>query len=199
VSRTITVQPFLASLAPARATTPFVMALPVVPSQNGNSPWSPRTTPAAAPTIDVEAIRREAIASGRDEGLRETAALRAQLQRAIDALTDATVKAAATQAAAIADAATAVVGAWLGAAPSFKPLVEAWLAKCTEPAQAHVHPSSAAQLRAAIGDAAIAIVEDPRIAPGDLALRSHTLELDHRWADRLAALRIAIQTQLEAG
>ena len=73
-------QPFLSSVAtPTRS---LQSALPAIATTPAPSPWSPKTSSATAPTgpaIDVEAIRAEAIESGRAEGLRETAALRDRL------------------------------------------------------------------------------------------------------------------------
>jgi flagellar biosynthesis/type III secretory pathway protein FliH len=189
-------QPFLASLQSPVGTASFASSLPVIATAPATSPWSPQPTVASA-QVDVSAFRAEAIASGRAEGLRETEALRAQLAAAVAKLDAATSTAAALATAQIAEAATAIVEAWLGRAPAFQPIVAAWLARTAEPTTARVHPADVAALATAVGEAAIRIVPDATVARGDLHLRAAALELDHKWAERLAELRTAIHAAVE--
>jgi flagellar biosynthesis/type III secretory pathway protein FliH len=193
-------QPFLASLQAPVPARPFAATLPIVATPPANSPWSPKPEApvVAQPMIDVIAVRNEAIAAGRAEGLKETAALRAQLAAAIARLDAATADATVLATGQIAEAATTIVDAWIGKAPRFQPLVVGWLARTAEPSVARVNPSDVEALRTAIGDARIAIEPDAVIAPGDLVLRTAALELAHTWRDRIAELRAAIQAELEA-
>lgn len=197
------IRPFLASLAHAGGTRPFGSALRVHETPPGTSPWSPQPSgePAtAAPAIDLTSLREEAVAQGREEGLRETAALRARLQQMIFALGDAEIEAAAVNAGLIADAAATVVDAWIGgtgAAEKFLPIVRAWQARGSEPATAHVAPSEVEAVREAIGDAEITVVADPALAAGVMRVSSPGLELTHSWEQRLVELREAIAAAVE--
>lgn len=195
------IRPFLSTLASATPVRSFTSALPVSVVAVGTSPWSPRSAPAPAqPEIDVAAIRAEAVQQGKSEGLRETAALRAKLEQMIGALAGAQAEATAMRANLISDAAAAVIDAWLGTAGSadkFLPVVRAWQARSGDPATAHVHPSEAEMLRAAIGDAAMTVVADASIPIGTLQLRGPAHELTHSWDRRLAELREAITLALE--
>ena len=65
-----------------------------------------------------------------------------------------------------------------------------------QPATVRVHPGDAAAIAEAIGDAPLAITTDPDLAPGALAIRSATLELEHDWGARLDELRTAIVAAL---
>ena len=195
------VRPILTSLPGATPITAFGAALRVVASPDATSPWSPqRVEVPVAPSIDTDAIRAEACAQGRDEGMRETAALRAKLQQLIDALSAAISAASERDTQLIADAAATIVEAWTdqaSAAEKFLPIVRAWQARTTEPAAARVHPSEAEELRAAIGIAAITVVADASIAVGTLQIRGPAHELTHSWEGRLSELRDAIAATLE--
>jgi hypothetical protein len=197
------IRPFLSTLAPQPGVRPFTSALPVSVVPVGTSPWSPRPTAPtepAQPAIDVAAIRAEAEEQGRDEGLRETEVLRAKLAQMIGALAAAQAEATAMHANLIADAAATVVDAWLGStgsADKFLPLVRAWQARSADPATAHVHPSEADTLRAAIGESTLTVVADATIPVGTLQLRGPAHELTHSWERRLSELREAITLALE--
>ena len=191
-------QSFLASLQPPLGTRAFASTLPVQVTPPTNSPWVP-SGPAlpAAPPVDVEVLRAEAVEAGHAEGLAETARLRAQLAKLVASLAEAAAREATLATAHIAEAATTVIEAWVGRTPSLEPVIAAWTARCAEPSTARANPADVDALRAAIGDAAVTIVPDPAIAPGDIHLRAPTLELEHRWADRLAELRTAIHAAIE--
>lgn len=197
------IRPFLATLAAPKQAAPFAATLPVVETPRATSPWTPqppRVEAPAVPAIDVEAVRAEAAARGREDGLRETAALRAKLQQLIEGLAATEAETRAVRANLIADAAATVVAAWTqraAAGEAFAPIVRSWLAKTTAATTARVCPGDVDALRAAIGDAAIEIVADPAIAPGGLALRTASHELIHSWDERLAELREAVRTALE--
>lgn len=193
------VLPFLSTLPGAAPVASFVSALPVAHPPGGPSPWSP-TPPAAAPAVDTAALRAEACARGREEGLRETQALRDRLQRAIAELEAATAEVRTVRAEQIAEAATTVIDAWSGSAGGaarLVPVVRAWQERMTEPATLTVHPAHADALREAIGDAPLTVVADPTLPQDALRIRSATRELDHHWDQRLAELRAAIVHAME--
>jgi flagellar biosynthesis/type III secretory pathway protein FliH len=191
-------QSFLASLQPPLGPRAFASTLPVQGTPPANSPWAP-SGPAlpAAPPVDLDAQRAEAVAKGRAGGLAETARLRAQLAKLVAGLAETAAQEAVVATTHIAEAATTVIAAWLGRTPSLEPIIAAWIARCAEPSTARVNPADVDALRAAIGDAGVTIVPDPAIAPGDIHLRASALELEHRWADRLAELRTAIHAAIE--
>jgi flagellar biosynthesis/type III secretory pathway protein FliH len=151
----------------------------------------------AAPPVDVEVLRAEAVEAGHAEGLAETARLRAQLAKLVASLAEAAAREATLATAHIAEAATTVIEAWVGRTPSLEPIIAAWIARGAESSTARANPADVEALRAAIGDAPVTIVPDPAIAPGDIHLRASALELEHRWADRLAELRTAIHAAIE--
>jgi flagellar biosynthesis/type III secretory pathway protein FliH len=196
-------QPFLSSVA--TATRPFQSALPAIDTPVAPSPWTPKATPARPPpppiAIDVEALRAEAVASGRAEGLRETAALRDRLAavlRELEVVRAAIVAPTATQ---IADAAVTVVSAWVANEDKralFAPIVAAWCGAGQTTGVAHVHPADAEALTAAIGELPITVALDADIAPGDVAIQNAGFELAHRWESRLPELRDAIARALES-
>jgi len=197
------VAPFLSTI-PASKPRPLGAALPSVESgEPAPSPWSPKAEPTAQPTpvfVDHEAARAEAVARGREEGLRETAELRARLTKLTAAIDLARSAVAALSADLIADAATAVVAAWTETADRrelFAPIVRGWLARATGDATAHVHPSEVEAMRAVVGDARIQVVADNGIARGNVQIRSAELELAHEWEPRLRELREAIATAVE--
>jgi flagellar biosynthesis/type III secretory pathway protein FliH len=199
------IKPFLATLAAAVQPRPLSAALQIQAVPAATSPWTPRaeaatSAPVAAP-IDVDAIRAEAIAAGREEGLRESAQLRGMLRILVDALQAARDGLASPAADLIADAATAVVAAWTERGDRrelFAPIVRNWIARCAGEATAHVHPSDVDAMRDAIGAAPIAIVGDDTIPRGGVKIRGAALELAHAWEPRLRELREAIATALEA-
>lgn len=196
--------PFLATLTPT-GTRPFTSALPKVDVPSGPSPWAPPPAPPAVeepdePPIDLAALRDEAIEQGRAEGLRETAALRAKLDRLVTALATAEKETSALRANLIAEAAATVVDAWLGATGSiekFLPVLRAWEARSADPAKAHVHPTEVEEIRAALGESTIEVVADPAVSAGSVQLRGAAHELTHDWSRRLGELREAIVHALE--
>ncbi len=196
------IRPFLSTLA-SSAVRSFTSALPVAQVPTAMSPWSPQPQAEPAPVqpvIDVEEIRAAALEEGRDEGLRETEVLRGKLKQMIGALAAAQAAATTMHASLIADAAATVVDAWLGSAGTadrFLPIVRAWQDRSAEPATAHVHPSEAEMLRAAIGESSVTVVADATITIGSMQLRGPAHELTHDWSQRLAELREAITLALE--
>ncbi len=86
----------------------------------------------------------------------------------------------------------------LTGAERFAPVIRGWLAATGDGggAIAHANPADVADLRAAIGDAKLTVVEDAKVARGDVRIAASALELDHRWDARLAELREAIATEL---
>src|SRR5438105_5530534 len=106
-------KPFLATIATGHTSARSLgTALPVHAMPEAMSPWTPKPEPAPAPPpIDLETVRAEALAAGREEGKRETAALRGKLRILVDALQAARDGLASPAADLIADAATAVVAA----------------------------------------------------------------------------------------
>lgn len=203
MSKPTHLQPFLSSVT--TATRPFQSALPSIDTPVAPSPWTPKATPASAPpppvAIDVQAIRAEAVASGRAEGLRETAALRERLVavlRELEAARAAVIPPTANQ---IAEAAVAVVAAWVGNEDKralFAPIVAAWCGAEQKTGVAHVHPADVEALTAAIGELPITVAPDPAIARGDIAIRNAGFELSHSWEARLPDLRDAIARALES-
>jgi flagellar biosynthesis/type III secretory pathway protein FliH len=196
------IAPFLSTI-PAGETRPLGRALPSVDGgEPAPSPWSPKADPAQATPVfvDHEAARAEAMARGREDGLRETAELRARLTKLTAAIDLARSAVAALSADLIADAATTVVSAWTESADRrdlFAPIVRGWLARATGDATAHVHPSEVEAMRAVVGDAPIQVVADNGIARGNVQIRSAELELAHQWEPRLRELREAIATAVE--
>ena len=197
------IRPFLFGTAAASSVRAFGAALAVVETPPGTSPWSPRpgTDPEPSlPAIDVTALREEAAAQGREEGLRETATLRARLQQMIYSLADAELEATTVRARLIAEAAATVVDAWVGGksvAEKFLPIIRAWQTRSNEPATAFVHPSEVDAVRAALGEATMTVSADPALAVGTMRVSSAGLELTHSWEQRLAELREAIVTAIE--
>jgi flagellar biosynthesis/type III secretory pathway protein FliH len=204
------VQPFFP--AEPSPTRPLGAALPGLVMPAVTSPWSPRPvaptgagpagTAAQSPdeVAAIAAIRDEACAQGRAEGLAETAALRERLAAMLAGLSLPADQVVAPAADLVAEVATCVVETWLGHADPtalFAPIVQSWLARSpSQPATARVNPADAAALAAAIGDAAITVTPDPALAPGALEIASPTLELSHDWRTRLDELRTAIAAAL---
>jgi flagellar biosynthesis/type III secretory pathway protein FliH len=194
------VVPFLTAVAAANS-KPLQAALPQIQTASAPSPWSPQPTPVApapvveTPQIDVAAITAQAMEDGRAEGFRETEALRAKLIQMIDELDRARQSFATPATELVADAAATIVEAWVGASDRkalFAPIVAAWIASGSKGATARCHPSDVETLRAAIGEAAITVTEDPSLPPGDIAIADATRELAQAWEPRLRELREAI-------
>jgi flagellar biosynthesis/type III secretory pathway protein FliH len=200
------VQPFLAVIVANQAARPFASSLPAIDTGTVTSPWLPKSAGLPEPggtsqatSIDVEATRAEAIAAGREEGLAETAKLRAQLAAALDQIVAAHAALAKPASDMIAEAAAAIVEAWSGAADRavvYAPLVAAWLSRDHGEATVRVHPDDVAAMREAVGDAKLTIVGDPGVASGDAEFLGEAFELAHRWKDRLDELRTAIASAL---
>lgn len=192
------VVPFLKAVQANAASKPLLDALPQIATSVAMSPWSPQ--PAAAPLtiepkVDIAAITAQAIEEGRDEGFRETEALRAKLVQLIEELEGARQSFATPATELIADAAATVVEAWVGVTDRkelFAPVVAAWMASSSKSGTARCHPEDVETLRTAIGDAAITVTGDPTILPGDITIADATRELAHAWAPRLRELREAI-------
>jgi flagellar biosynthesis/type III secretory pathway protein FliH len=189
---------------------PFGAALPRTTGEPAISPWTPKPA-SAAPAVDTAArdaeladARAAAVAEGRAQGLEETEALRERLRALVAAFEAGAGARAAADAERIAGAACTVIEAWLGAAltgaDKFAPIVRGWLEHAGEGhATATVNPADAGALKAAIGDAKIAVATDPKLAVGDIRIAGATQELVHAWDDRLVQLRDAIATSLVHG
>jgi flagellar biosynthesis/type III secretory pathway protein FliH len=212
VSERDDIVPFFAVVSgEAKAVRSLDVALRPIPTPEVTSPWSPKPQPQpaaapsmpAAPHLDVEAIRADAMAKGLEEGratgLRETEALRTQLAALARELDQARAALIAPAAERIAATVTTVLEAWIAGsdrAAMFAPIIQGWVEATVEPAVAHVHPDDAEALRTAIGDAAIAIAPAPDVARGDVRIIAATRELAHRWDARLVELRTAIAAEL---
>lgn len=196
------IRPFL-PISPT-PTRPLGAALPALATPPATSPWSPRQEEVVAPAGPspeaIAEIERQARDAGRAAGLAETAALRGRLAGLIDQLAAARAAIAPPAAEVIAEIATCVVETWVGSthrSAMFAPIVRGYLAKATgQPATVRVHPDDAAAIAEAVGDAPLAITSDPELAPGALAIRSATLEIEHDWTARLDELRTAIVAAL---
>jgi flagellar biosynthesis/type III secretory pathway protein FliH len=194
------IQPFLTSLTTATRT--FAQALPVLATPVAGSPWGPQTSE-TTPAIDVEAIRTKAIDEGRAIGKRELDAQRAKLAAMIAALDNDRDGESARIAELVASAAAAVVEAWLEGTDrptQFAPIVRGWLNKTGDGdgAIARVNPADVAAMRAAVGDAMIAVEPDPSVQPGDVRVRGPMLDLTHSWSNRLDELKDAIATAMRS-
>lgn len=200
------VRPFLATIATVDGPRPLGSALQRIPTQPATSPWSPAgaaaqsASAAQAPAIDTAAIEAAARERGREQGLAETAELRARLALAVDALGKAQAAAREVTAVRIAEAAAAVIGAWTQAATPallYTPIVRSWLDRCPTPATAHVHPSHVAAVAELVGEAPLAISGDAALRPGDIRLAADTLELAFSWDRELQVLRQLVAAALE--
>jgi len=193
------IRPFLTSIAPA-APRSFGAALQTVPTTTVTSPWTPRG-PEPAPVLDTTAAEEAGRARGREQGLAETAALRARLASAIAAFEDARAALIEPATDKIATAAATIVGAWVEAASPrelYLPIVRAWLAKHAGPAIAQVAPAHVAAVKELVADAPIQVEADVSLATGDIRLSSATLELAFDWSARLDELRELVAAALEA-
>jgi flagellar biosynthesis/type III secretory pathway protein FliH len=188
----------------AQPTRPLGAALPVLVTPEVTSPWTPRVIDAppavaAPPAVDLASAADEARARGRAEGLEDTAALRAQLVEVIDQLVSARAAIAPPTAEVIAEVCGCVIEGWLAVTDRqalLAPIVAGWLAASDQPAAVRVHPDDVAAITALIGEAPLAIVADPALAPGALAIRGAALEVSHDWRARLPELRTAIAAAL---
>jgi flagellar biosynthesis/type III secretory pathway protein FliH len=187
------VKPFL-SFSP-RPQSGFADALSNVDVPVHPSPWSPKSNgatvaaPAAAP-IDVNAVIAAATERGREEGLAETADLRARLASLVEKLAAAEATTPVKLAELAADAACAVVGAWsqTNRKDVFETVLRAWAIGTPT---ARVNPADAELITG------IPVKPDASIKPGDIVLAGTSAELVHRWDDRLAELRETIVAALE--
>jgi flagellar biosynthesis/type III secretory pathway protein FliH len=186
-----------AASAAGRATSPVVGPATV-------TPWLATVAAAPGPTAADRAAlataRAEAVAAGRTEGLSETERLRGRLAAAIDAAAAARAASTTETTALVAEVATMVVETWLGAAAAadrLRPIVTGWLAGAVTPATAAVHPSELDGMLCAVDDAAITVVADPALAPGDVVITGGAFELRVDWRERLAELRDLVAAALE--
>jgi flagellar biosynthesis/type III secretory pathway protein FliH len=200
-------QPLFAVLSAGTRPIAAAFATQAVPAPVTS--WLPQHT---APSFDeaaaaklgeeLAALRAKAIEDGRAEGLRETAVLRDTLKQLALQLAAARDKGTENAAEAIADCSIAAIEGWLGSVPAeqlFAPAIRGWLARSNGAhATAKVHPLQVAALKAAIGDAPIAVEADPTMAHHDLKIRGEALDQTHAWSERLRELRDAIATALEA-
>jgi flagellar biosynthesis/type III secretory pathway protein FliH len=195
------VRPFLATLPTADDVRPLASSLHRIATAPATSPWSPREPDAPpAPAVDTAAIEDAARERGRQQGLAETAELRAHLASAIDAFTRAREAIREPTADKIAAAAAAVVAAWTGKATSqelYAPIVRAWLDRHAGAASVRVAPGHVADMAELVGESPIEVTGDPTLRPGDLQLISPALELSFSWERELANLRDAIAAALE--
>ena len=196
------IRPFL--LFAAQPTRALAAVLPTLVTPEATSPWSPRVAN-EAPVVagpsaeELAQLVEQAREAGRAAGFAETAALRAGLADVIEQLTSARAAIAAPSAELIAEVCGCVIEAWLDSADRAEllaPIVRGWLAASDQPATARVHPDDVAALTALIGDAPLAIVADPTLAPGALAILGSALEASHDWRARLPLLRTAIAAAL---
>lgn len=195
----------LRDLAPPR---PLRDSLATVPSGEVTSPWTPRRTEAVPAPVEpvvhqpLEVIQAQARERGRAEGLAETAAARAALATLITRVEAANARIQALAGTQIAEAVVAVIAAWTGSAPRaelFAPVIRAWLGTGSAGARPRVcvHPGDVEAVRAALGETAAEVSVDPTMSPGDIALRTETLELVNRWDERLADLREQVAMWIE--
>lgn len=205
------VVPFFASVigatTPRHQVKPLGQEIPTLPLPVATSPWTPKPPVAelappaiGAEPIDVEAVRAEAIAAGRAEGLEETAALRAQLQHAIEALDRARAELAVPVAELISEAAATVIEGWLSVADRralIAPVVQAWIANGGN-GVARCHPADLEALRDEVGEGGLVVEADPALARGDVVISDPVRELAHHWEPRLRELREAIASALAA-
>jgi len=132
--------------------------------------------------------------------MKETEDLRQKLAATIKALDAQRTASTAKAADLIADAAIAVIEAWLEreieAKERFAPLVRGWLQKTGDGgnAIAKCHPSDVDALKAAVGEAMISVEADATIAKNSVRIASTNLEIDHDWTARIAELRQVIAT-----
>jgi flagellar biosynthesis/type III secretory pathway protein FliH len=192
---------------------PLRESLATMPSREATSPWTPRkaeTPPdsglSAMTLVSPEQLEAQARERGRAEGLAETAALRKRLSATLSQLEMACAEMHALASTQIADAVVAVIATWTGHASRaelFEPVIRGWLSTTATGAtpRVHVHPGDVDAAKAAIADAALTVVPDPSIKPGDMSIRGETLELVQRWDERLADLReqVAVWLDHEAG
>ena len=194
------VQPWLTALA--SPTRPLGAALPAQPNAVATSPWGPQPAIGQDPATlrELDRLKAAAIEEGRAQGRRETEELRKKLASAIEAL-DRQRTANVTKASElIADAAIAVIEAWLDAEldrkDRFQPIVRGWLQRTGDGAGAvaKCNPADVAAMREAVGEALISIEPDPAVPPSSVRIANATLEIDHDWTARLGELRQAIAT-----
>jgi flagellar biosynthesis/type III secretory pathway protein FliH len=196
--------PFLGTLPTPAAAKPLCDVLPAHDVPTGSSPWSPKVAAApAAPIVDVESLRARAIEDGRAVGRRETDQMRERLVALLGELERERAADHGRVAELVADAAVAVIETWLDRGledrrDMFAPIVRGWLQKTGDGgnATAYVNPAEVAAMRAAVGDAMIAVEADAKVKPGDVRVRGATIDTTHEWRERLDELRHAIATEI---
>jgi flagellar biosynthesis/type III secretory pathway protein FliH len=202
------VRPFFPTATAPSPTRALGAVLPALVTQPVTSPWLPRpaepVATAAGPSPDqaagIAALREDARAQGRAEGLAETAEMREELTALIAGLRAPAGEIVAPAAELVAEVAAVVIETWLGhtdRSALFAPIVQSWLARSpSQPATARVNPADAAALAAAIGGAPLTVAPDAAMSPGALEITSPTLELTHDWRTRLDELRTAVAAAL---
>jgi flagellar biosynthesis/type III secretory pathway protein FliH len=199
------IKPFLGTLPTPATAKPLGEALPALDVPSASSPWSPKVAPAPVPAavVDVESLRARAIEDGRAAGKRETEQARGKLGALLGELERQRAADHGRVAELVAEAAVAVIEAWLDRGLEdrrdvFAPIVRGWLQKTGDggSATAYVNPADVAAMRAAVGDAMIAVEADAQVAPGDVRVRGATIDTTHTWRERLGELRHAIATAI---
>ncbi len=194
------IQPWLTALAsPTRS---LAAALPAQRNAVGISPWGPQPVLGqdAATLRELDQLKTAAIEEGRAQGKRETEDLRKKLATAIEALDRQRTANTGKASELIADAAIAVIEAWLDSEVErkdrFQPIVRGWLQRTGDGAGAvaKCNPADAAAMREAVGEALISVEPDAAIPVNSVRIANATLEIDHDWSARLVELRQAIAT-----
>jgi len=200
----VSVEPFLGTLATPATAKPLGEALPAHDVVTETSPWSPKVVVApAAPAVDVESLRARAMEDGRAAGRRETDQMRAKLVALLGEIERERASDHGRVAELVAEAAVEVIETWLDRGledrrDMFAPIVRGWLQKTGDggSATAYVNPADVAAMRAAVGDAMIAVEADAQVKPGDVRVRGATIDTTHEWRERLGELRHAIATEI---
>jgi flagellar biosynthesis/type III secretory pathway protein FliH len=195
------IEPFLGSLPTPVAAKPLGEVLPARDVPEGSSPWSPKAI--TAPVVDIESMRARALEDARVAGRREIDLVRGKLVALVGELERQRAADHARVAELVAEAAVAVIEAWLDRGLEdrrdlFAPIVRGWLQKTGDgdSATAYVNPADVATMRAAVGEAMIAVEADTAVAPGDVRVRGATIDTTHEWRERLDELRHAIATAI---
>ncbi|MCX5742165.1 MAG: FliH/SctL family protein [Proteobacteria bacterium] len=188
MSETSDIVPFLQAIA-AATISPMGASLPTL---------GPRPV-VIDHVAENAAARQAAMVAGRDAGLQETAALRDTLTKLAAGCATAKDARAGELADLVAAAAITVIEAWLGTLESrerLAPVIRGWLEGEGGKAVASVHPSEVEAACEAVGDAAITVVGDDTVNPGDIRIRGGERDLTHAWRNRLDDLRSAITAEL---
>jgi hypothetical protein len=183
--------------------TSFGNALPRVDApEQASTPWTALGVPPGDPvlrsrTLDVDAIRAEAAAIGRREGLASLDAERAELAKVRDALERAAAERAEIAAGVLAETAFAVIAAWVGHAPeahrdALIAVMNRWLSRHASPTVTILcHPSRVDAIRAACGEIVLVAV-DHAVGVDELRVRHGETVLEHRVTDALESLRVEL-------